>query len=453
MSQDKRVRWDWDFIQSIGGTTELYELTPREQSLFLTAVAVAAWKTRWLNTPSDFADVDDFVGQSTEAIIVPIDYCQKIADCIETSDVVRDAINNYLSSENLTGGNGSIGADGEIPGSVSNDNLIDGSASCSDANAYAMAEGITDFVFDTVQQFFDLVDLATNAIELSADLLDNAPWFVAIAGSTLVEYTIWLQDTAEISWQVFDSPTERQNVACDLYCIIQANGCELSFDDLYEYFAGKSPIPIAGNTLTDIVANLVNQSGASAVGNSSLALLFGAIAAGSRFMGIGSVGQFAAWLYALKDDTDNNYTLCDACSDWEETFNFISSNGGWVAIVAGGTSRAAYDAGLGWGVGSRGDQIRIGVQLPKAATLLEMDIEIFDLASGTAYLQKFDSPTAFVSTVASKAYAGTSVISFDVNASFNAGQYIGAGVDTNTNPDDGHFTKITLKGTGANPFA
>lgn len=257
------------------------------------------------------------------AVIYPLlragqmSFCDEVLNCILNNADVREAI------AGIAGGAGGIGASGgeagagafyPIPANVDDYNLLTG-ATCTDDNLYAIAVGIVEFSFDIVGQFFDILELATQPFELQAELADNAPAVATALPASVLDWGLWVQDTAGALWDVYDSPTTRDEVACELFCVLKFSGCNLTFDDLLAFFAQGSAIPIAGNTLQDILVQFVLLNSAELVGKTSLAFMYGVLALGSRFAGLRNVGSVMARVFGFVDDTNNNWTaICDPCS-------------------------------------------------------------------------------------------------------------------------------------------
>lgn len=244
--------------------------------------------------------------------------CDQIAACIQNDSGVQNAITNYLSGVGSggvsTGGSAGAGSNTTIIYTENGTDIMSG-GNCSNDNMYAVAVRITELAFDTVLQLYQVLDLAISPLELAAELSDNAPAVATALPATAADWVIYIQDTANDAWNVFDSPTKRTEIACDIFCIMVANGCELTFDELAGYFFNQSTVAVLNKTLEEVLLSMINISLPDEVGYTSLALLFGMLSLGARVVGISDVGGFLTTIAAYIDESNNNWTVeCDPCA-------------------------------------------------------------------------------------------------------------------------------------------
>lgn len=250
--------------------------------------------------------------------VISMTICDDVTSCIETNEGTQNAISNIISGI----GNGGIPSGGSSGGGASaiinitnnTTNILAGSSGCTDDNMYAVATRIAELAFEAVGQVYEAIDLAISPTELMAEVGDNAPAVATGAPSTVADWYIWIQDTAQDAWLVYDTAQERIDVACDLFCIMKDNGCSLTFDDIATYFWDSAGTPIEASSLEVLMTFMAGQILAEPIGRISLAFVFATLAVGAKFADIENVGLFLTVIAAYVDETNNNWTLeCDPC--------------------------------------------------------------------------------------------------------------------------------------------
>lgn len=74
--QDKRLRWDWQFLQTLSDDTNCYQLTEKQVNFLLGIEPMYSWATRWQNTEgSSPDDWDTFGSQTMHALMTPSEDC------------------------------------------------------------------------------------------------------------------------------------------------------------------------------------------------------------------------------------------------------------------------------------------------------------------------------------------------------------------------------------------
>ena len=96
-----------------------------------------------------------------------------MADCIETSENVTDALINYLTINNFTGGIGN--PDEVLPEEIREENLLPEDFSCDNDHRYGAAVGIVQAIHDATAEVFQKIEVLTNPLELVAEIADNVP--------------------------------------------------------------------------------------------------------------------------------------------------------------------------------------------------------------------------------------------------------------------------------------
>jgi hypothetical protein len=320
-------------------STLVLELTGQQYTLLLSCVLNGATR----HFPEDYQAIFEILIKAGKVAL-----CDAIANCITNSDAVQDALAAALGGNNggiPIGGEYGSGSNAPIPESVSTANLLDG-ATCDNDNLFAIALGVTNFLFDAVNDFYDIVEVATNDLELINALSDNVPVWGATPAAIALETALWIQETAQEEFDAFDTLAKRQDVACDLFCIMQ-EACTISFDDILNYFIGKTILAVTGQTIEELLIEIAGLSTTDNIGYASLAAAVGTVALGARFAGIRSLNWINVQMRSLFNDTNPDWSiLCDCTppADWRITYDFKVGAALWSADPYG-----LYVNGAAWG--------------------------------------------------------------------------------------------------------
>lgn len=271
--------------------------------------------------------------------------CEEIANCIETSQAVKDALANNAGGAGGAGGSGGSlggGVDAKIPSNVDSSNLISGS-DCSDDNLFGIAVSLTNYSFQSIIDVLEQIDFSTSIQELYSEIADNIPAFGALPFNLLIEYGGWIQDTAYAGFLSFDTQARRDEIACDLYCIMKDNGCEISFDDITAYFFSKTAQVAFDTSFSAIVPQLIGQTADDVIGFAMLGTLYGVASIGSRFGNIANAGQIMAAMQDMLNDTDPDWaTKCDPCASSSWCYELDLSGGATYENLTISSGRGFY---------------------------------------------------------------------------------------------------------------
>ncbi|PWN68750.1 hypothetical protein CV741_28710, partial [Bacillus cereus] len=118
---------------------------------------------------------------------------------------------------------------------------------------------LTDYLHDTAIDSFELIEVATNYIELLADWLEDVPNIGSAIVGNLVSLLNWLQDSIAENYVAQYNPAVRDRIRCDLLCIWKESGsCTLSLKDVAIYFGKQVALNFtAFNNIDELVTALI----------------------------------------------------------------------------------------------------------------------------------------------------------------------------------------------------
>lgn len=177
--------------------------------------------------------------------------CDEVADCIETNDGVREILRELIKETIYDGG-----AEGR------NRNLGGGSASleaCTKDNVFGAVTYLVQYQIDAVHDFFELLETATNTLELVFDWIQDFG-VVAPILAVITEYVEWVQDNIVENFDAQLTTALQDEYRCDLFCLYLEDCNGLSARQIADYYLGR--ISGAGfmETLDDLFDFLISGS-------------------------------------------------------------------------------------------------------------------------------------------------------------------------------------------------
>lgn len=260
---------------------------------------------RTLSNPNVFltANPDDALDAASAYSAVEVlmsDLCSLVADCISNSPATQQAILD-LFNEQPSGPTSPQPS--PQPSPLAAANLLEYS-DCSNGNIYAYCLQLVQLFDALVTDTFEIMEQATNNLEVLAALIGNVPLLGNIA-----EAAAQLQENIAEGYAAGYTVSLENDIACDLFCMAVVD-CELTLDDVVSYYGAR-----AGATLFDNFEDamqFITQgvfSGNLAVYSAHLAL-----ATVLRFGGSWSGNSLAGVLRlmaGIQNDSNGDWNLCD----------------------------------------------------------------------------------------------------------------------------------------------
>jgi len=238
-----------------------------------------------------------------------MELCQQIADCInDVNSPARQALIDALADNNnpvLPPSIAQVNPNEIVLGTVENPSIF--TPSCEPNNIFGTARQIVELSDNLVRGMFEVLSTVTSSTQLMAIVTDSIPII-----SEAFDFVLWVQATAESAYNASYTPTLRDEIACDLFCVGMDN-CGLSIDDIANYFAQSSALPMP-QTVEDALDSLVALSSGAILVKSLYSLLWGAISEGQKWLGVDNVAQLTRLLQSFFNDPDSDWvTLCPEC--------------------------------------------------------------------------------------------------------------------------------------------
>lgn len=311
-NQDKRVQWAQSEIEVFSTDVSYYALSEQQISALLTAIAVIGWRTRWNNTEPAF--YLEFGASLADSLMMPIDLCAEIAACIGSSTDVQEALQNNRQENGYAPTDPTYSERDTTKPVPSDTSVINDDSKCNDDQLFGQATELTDYMHAIIEDVMEYLEYAATQIEFTQDVTGIIPLF-GKATEFVTGFAEWMFNNMANGYQAGYTQTLRDEIRCDLFCLMTED-CQLTFDELTNYFAGKASITVIGQSVEDMAAQLVNIVNGTEIVYAMHAVLAGILRLGGNWAGINSVTSLQTALALGADNPDNDWVLlCDPCTD------------------------------------------------------------------------------------------------------------------------------------------
>jgi hypothetical protein len=441
-------------------------LTPKDVSILVAGLQSFRWYTRWLN--------DDGTLQLPE-LIDDLEFkllnqcCDGIAECIENSTAVQNALKAFLTGAKYGGGGQDLAAD------------ISALDTCDDDTVFGAVTELVKYINRLVEDTFERIEVATNVAENLANWLNGT--YVAAPVSAIVDYVDWLIESVADEYAAEYDTALEDEYRCDLFCLMKDNNCELTNRQLFDYFADRLTSSVDETSLTDYLDFFINGS---FPGSQIVDALYASVI--GMFVVDEAVDQELGWFdltssYGLQTSLalgaskpDSGWTLlCDPCvNTW--CVAFAGGNGQLAADASvepassNFTSAPTYDSANKRYVGSKtvitlpdsaAGKFRFQLSAGQSITRVALDIDWLSTRSGGGTFQNMNVRILddAGNQLELSAYSGTNVAtttSVDITlSSAYSGTYLDVNFASvnNTNTDAAYIyvTSLNVYGEGPDP--
>jgi hypothetical protein len=383
---NKAVKWSWPELQSRNNDAlRVVLLTERDILLYSAVASAVYWQTRWQDAPANFADVEHYATQALERLLMPIDICELVADCIRDNESVQEAIQG-------TSGSG-YGPKTVINNTQYTNNVfISGDADdndCSPDAKFGRIKSLVAYIDEVMLDFFQVIDAATNILGQLDELISAAPVFETLPIDEAIGV---IGSTGEFWKDSYDASVNTQlleDIECELWCAYGDN-CDVTVGDVRELILERYNFNSTQGALNvfsafAVFARIAGTIAAGGVGTYigadfvylSWLLQLSAIEATGTFFGVDPID----YVSAASDGTPSAGWVqcgCDNCTDYD----FTASDGGWYALAGVGST---YVSGSGWqrGTGSQQSRTAIIIDTDPTVTIATISVTLSVSMDGT----------------------------------------------------------------------
>jgi len=320
--------------------------------------------------------------------------CEDVADCIETEEIVKDAITSNFEinlsnlMQNANSGLQYPKVDAEVdtvltlPEALGATGLAEEIKELSDCNLDVLFAGIRDGIVarldDNARSVLEYLVSKADLGQRTTALVGAIPVFGSMAKAVLDQMVELAPDMLNL-FESYSSIGNLDTIACEIFAIVCAECRYPTYDEVFTYYANAG---ITGmNDIDDIVVAAATDLLFGSTELASLAFYHTMIAyelfilyLGSKFYGASGTNALNIMASLGEDNpTDNWKVLCDTCNEpfVEIVYDFTqSSHNAFVNMLLGSgtdpTTRGTYVAGKGWMFTrwATGSAMRVSIMLP-----------------------------------------------------------------------------------------
>lgn len=278
--------------------------------------------------------------------------CLDVADCLENSSDVLQALLNQLAANGFTQNPDSATDTPELlPNSQTADSMLPADYDCSNpAQDMAVARAIVQRLHKNIMDAFEFMELATNTSEAAAIVTGAMP--LTKTAEAILDFVNWVQETFVEVYQAAYTDDAENDIACAIFCHLQ-DTCSLSLDELigiYEELGSITlPDPTDFQAILDFFATTVLSIDTTGVA-AFHSMVLQAFKFGGGFFEMGGWNDLEMVIETAATYRDLSYDdLCDCFSEtptaqWALYMNFAVSkfNTAQVGVLG------EYVSGAGW---------------------------------------------------------------------------------------------------------
>jgi hypothetical protein len=429
----------------------------------------AAWQ-------GDNEDVQRAIGEIHLWLQNEVDMCEELANCVENSDVFKSAFMQFaldnsveLLAEMNTNNRDIYNPQTTTIYQISEANNNDLAKSidietCDKNEILGIAESLVDGVIEMNLDMLEFLVSFTDEIRRISALVGMIPVIGTVVQNVLNSVAAEIPNLRD-AFVAIDTEQLRLDLSLEVYCLLVEN-CEIpTKENLVNIWRSRMTefIDFEALPLQQVLSAIVTRG--IVLGDefrfwamNTLGCYF--LVLGITYAGYRS-GAIDYFITRGKDEPRSYWGLALCESDWEQVFNFTSSNGGWTAYNA----YASYSSGNGW---QRGSTVtRLGISSIAITTVISyIKVEYSSTyadssASGSQVVRYANASNSAVGDVLESVASGTELwTNYEIgglewvfsNQRLNLGHASNSGFSSPSIPTSFRITKVTLRGYGSNPF-
>ncbi len=238
----------------------LFLLSERTRATLFAITDTIYWRTRWDNgalgvSDEQYQQILSTAENLERELLDMIDFCEQVANCIENSADVRNALGKFLGGYNR---NGSEEKEREIREGAEQktDDILsfeEGGVCDKDALFACVSQMIT-LLHENNLDALEILEAQTNANVELASVVSQITVVDELSIDAIFSYANFIQESISDNYSAAYTDELFDKMRCDIFCIAQEE-CGLSIDILFDYF--RSKISLSGVPVDDII-NLIS---------------------------------------------------------------------------------------------------------------------------------------------------------------------------------------------------
>ena len=376
---DKLARWDADYYNSLSDDDCVVCLTEKQVYLIGQIIEQLTWaKTRWTGD-IDGLDLDKVSSElnyrisermTCEQITLMATTVNNLQETIlSMQQVINQVFNQVDGGDDIFIFEPETSTVGDVHTTQELSDLGVSTPTCTSTDKDAVYGAVSALVRYINQVNIDLlerINQAGNFPDQLARLISAIPVLGLLPVDEVFSWVQFIATELEDEYNATVDEALLQSVICDLFCIAVGNDCHLDFNDVYNYFAGKTSPTLSHFTTT--LLNLINFALTGTFAGDDYFYYFFyfqivTVGMGQFFFGINSMNDYAFQARAGLNSPDNDWSIfCLDCPEFMRKYEYDFALGlpdG--AILDTGTLTGSGIEGVDTGA-DKGLQIRIPAQ-------------------------------------------------------------------------------------------
>lgn len=295
--------------------------------------------------------------------------CENVADCIETSEDVQNALIEQIDT-NLDMQNAlrrqiadtltqlGFDPDSTTAASVEADEIKELENCDLDALWAGIRDGIVQRLDDNARQFLEIMVSKLDLVQRANSIIAAIPVVGALASATIDAFVELIPDLKN-AYEAYSSIDAMDTAACEIFALVCSECRYPTNQELFDYFANLGASGIDDlTTLSTTVAYEVLASGASVASpviawHTLIAIQIFTLLINEKFANLAGIASVADMAGLGEDFANDNWlTLCDSCNEnfklW--THLFSSGMGDFDFVYSGTTQRGTLSGDVVQGV-------------------------------------------------------------------------------------------------------
>lgn len=388
-----------------------------------------------------------------------VSICDSIIACIaDDGSGVADAINAVVSLETME-------SSVAVAQSLNNTSLGDGSNPlCDDDILFGQCKQMVDYLDQLNEDALEILEVETNTAEFISEVIGDITIIDETSIDAVLAWVTKLQDDIAENYSAQITVAYKDAIACEFFCEARLNNCGLTPDIMFTVFKNRLSATV---TIESLISNTLDYLVGGAWSGTEIAdfLFFSQLGFRSqlgRFIGNIAFADIDLRMRIYANDPDSDWTsLCDACADWTEIFDFTLESFDSLISQWDVSYPAVWQSGLGWvmahdALGARGGII---LTFPSIADVVEAEVTAVlnvtatnTRSTGVGVYDAIPTPFNQVDSNYSIIQAD-GVHSREVDGLFeDIGWVVGLGGSRQGASGTARINRIEISGQGVNPF-
>ena len=259
--------------------------------------------------------------------------CIDIADCIETSDTVKGALDTYITNNtNVQQSVYNTSVIGTPLTPTQREVSVVPNVGCDLNSVFGSVTAIVNQLDTNNRDFLEVIQLSDNAQQRISKVVAAVPIVGDLLPTEILDFVSQMTVEIKENYEAQVTTALLDEYRCGLFCLARAKpSCELSFQDIVEYFNNRigtalEPVNFFQSLVTYFIAG--SWPGTTVVDIMTL-IQVAAWQQASSWVGISLRTLQTVGLLGSNDDDSDWTILCDTCNDDVNCTDFTQGLGDW----------------------------------------------------------------------------------------------------------------------------